>query len=290
MRTSAGIPFDRLRPGPRRVSDKMVLSLCFAALGQVGWLVLGFSSIFVFAFDLPALVVDLTRSDEGALVVPGKVVAVANTSMRINKVAVRRVSFTWELDRSAHRSDSFHTGDPGLAPGKIVDVIVSPRDPTTAVIRGMRRTVPSRGVVFVGVFPLVGLALALGGVRRGLRHARLLREGEPAKGKLVGQRGTGVYVNKQPVIEYTFSFRTRSGEERTASVKTSEAGKILDEREEPLFYDPRDPDRTVLLGSLPGDPRVDDEGNFTAPGFVWLRLIMPVVVVCAWAAGFAFFT
>lgn len=290
MRTSVGMSFDRVRPGPRVVSNDMVLSLCLAALGQVGWLLLGFSSFFFFAFRIPELVADVARTDEGSVVVPGLVTSVSDTSLNINKVRVRRISFSWESGGTTHRSDSFHTGDPGVMSGGAVDVLVTPGNPETAVIRGMRRTMADRSVAVVVLFSLIGLILAMSGIVSGLRNARLLREGEPAKGKLVGQRATGVRVNHKPVIEYTFSFRTRSGEERTTSVKTSHGRAILDDAEEPLFYDPHNPGRALLLGALPGDPRVDDDGNFTAPSSARLRLVIPLFVILGWAVGFIFFT
>lgn len=287
MRTSAAIPFDRVRPGPRLVSRGMVLALCVSGLGLAGWLLLGVSSLFFFSFGVPELLTDMARGNAGSVVVSGRVAAVSEMSMTVDKTKVRSVSFTWEHEGKKHAGESFRTGEPRVGRGDAVDVLVDPERPETAVIRGMRRTVAPRGVVFIVLFPLAGLALVASGTRSGLRNARLLREGELAKGKLVRQRHTGAEVNEKPVIEYTFSFRTRRGEERTASVSTSEPRAVLDDAEEPLFYDPLDPAHAVLLGALPGDPRIDDAGNFTAPDTARLRLVVPAVALLAWAIGFA---
>jgi hypothetical protein len=131
------------------------------------------------------------------------------------------------------------------------------------------------------VLPVGGVALLLASVVRGLGRVRLLREGEPAKGRLVDKRPTSARVNKQPVVEYVFAFSTRQGVKAQTSVKTHQPAALLDSADEPLFYDPVNPSRAVLLGGLPGDPRVDDNGDFTAPASAFALLLWPALAVGA---------
>jgi hypothetical protein len=285
VRSSAAIPYDRLTPGPRSLSRALALRLCFSGVGSVGWGLLAFSSIFVFAFDLPALVQDTLRPEGAPVAVPGHVTRVEPTSLSIDKEKVHRYHFTWSAGGTQHTGASYRTGRDGPGPGSSVEVRVDPGRPETAVIVGMRRTAPSRGILFLLVLPTAALVLAAAGVAIGLRRGRLLREGEPAKGRLVGRETTTVRVNKVPVIRYTFAFTTRRGERATASVSTHEPGAILDDKEEPLFYDPAHPERAVLLGALPGDPRVDAHGGFDAHGSALPVLLLPVLAALVFLIG-----
>lgn len=137
-------------------------------------------------------------------------------------------------------------------------------------------------LVFVVLFPLLGLVLALRGIPRGLRRIRLLRSGRPALGRLVDRRTTNVSINDEPVIALTFEFTTEDGL-RARVVERTHRPQLLEDDEEPLLYDAQWPERAALLDHLPGAPRVDSRGRLhvkLGPRTV-LPLLLPLVVIIA---------
>jgi hypothetical protein len=136
-------------------------------------------------------------------------------------------------------------------------------------------------LVFVALFPLLGLVLALRGIPRGVRRIGLLRSGRPALGRLVDRRETNVTINDEPVIALTFEFTTEDGATTRVVERTHRPQLLVDDAEEPLLYDARWPERAALLDHLPGAPRVDSGGRLHVKlgPRTFLPLLLPLVVV-----------
>lgn len=136
-------------------------------------------------------------------------------------------------------------------------------------------------LVFVVLFPLLGLVLALRGIPRGLRRINLLRSGRPALGRLVDRRETNLTINDEPVIALTFEFTTEDGATARVVERTHRPQLLEDDAEEPLLYDAGWPERAALLGHLPGTPRVDSHGRLHVKlgARTVLPLLLPLVVI-----------
>jgi hypothetical protein len=155
------------------------------------------------------------------------------------------------------------------------------------LVREMDRSLFS--LVFVVLFPLLGVVLVLRGIPRGRRRIELLRSGRPALGRLVDRRETNVTINDEPVIALTFEFTTEDGLRSRVVERTHRPQLLEDDEEEPLLYDARWPERAALLDHLPGAPRVDSRGRLHVklgprtflPLLLPLAVIVEVVVVVA---------
>ena len=135
-------------------------------------------------------------------------------------------------------------------------------------------------MLFILIFPAVGLTMMTVGVRKGLRGLRLLTHGIPAQGRFVGQTATNVQINDTPVMAMTFEFKTVDGRTARCVAKTHETRPLRDEAEEPLVYDPEDPSVAVLLDDLPGRPRIPEDGVVRSrDGTVWHLLFVPVATL-----------
>ena len=98
-------------------------------------------------------------------------------------------------------------------------------------------------------------------------------------GILVAKEPSGVEVNDQPVYNLTFRFRTDDGVEHRGVVSALHTVPIEDEPKERLLYDPRRPERIVVMDNLPGAAGVDAQGRLTGGGDGVLELIAPVLAV-----------
>ena len=132
-------------------------------------------------------------------------------------------------------------------------------------------------MLFVLIFPLVGLTMIAVGVKKGLRAMRLLTHGIPAQGRFVGQEATSVRINDAPVMAMTFEFKTVDGRTARCVAKTHETRRLSDDAEEALVYDPEDPAVAVLLDELPGRPRITEHSVVRSrEGMAWHLLLVPV--------------
>jgi hypothetical protein len=169
-----------------------------------------------------------------------------------------------------------------------------PSEPSLSRIQGSRASIAGLGVSFVYIFPIVGLALAMFGVRTGIRRRYLLSSGELALGTLKLKEPTNTKINNQTVYKYTFAFEVPGGGTYEATAKTHLQRKLEDEDFERLVYDPRDPSEATLLDELPCRPAIDIRGNFDTEGssqilLALANLVLPTVTLAVYVA-YALFT
>jgi hypothetical protein len=129
---------------------------------------------------------------------------------------------------------------------------------------GMRRKPIGFAGLIPVLFPVFGLLLISGGIKKGIKANRLLALGEQTTGRLKSKEKTNTKVNKKPVYKLTFEFNTSEGMTYEATAKTHDTAKLEDQTQEPLLYDPMRPYYAVMLDDLPGNPRIMENGNIHA--------------------------
>lgn len=132
------------------------------------------------------------------------------------------------------------------------------------------------GMLFIIIFPIIGLGMISVGVRKGLKALRLLKGGIPAVGRVVARQVTNVRINDVPVMALTFEFKTVDGRTARCVAKTHLTQDLENDDGEALVYDPKDASIAVLLDDLPGKPRINDASVVrTSEGAVWHLLAIP---------------
>jgi len=255
-------------PTPRAVPLSVRLRVLFGGFNnQFGWIFFGFGLIFVWAFTFNADIASpfLFRMPTRSTI--GIVESIQPTNASENEVPIYEVSYSYfdNLGRQQNGS-SYTTGGSGVGARVTVEYVTA--FPGFSRIEGMRREIFSAWAAFPIIFPLVGLGFLYAGIRYGLKANRLLTEGKIAFGKLISTEGTNTYINNQPVLKLTFSFKADDGDDWEASAKTHEPGDLRDEEQEPLLYDPKDPSSAVLLDDLPGSTEFDSSGRLI-PASAW---------------------
>ena len=176
---------------------------------------------------------------------------------------------------------SYSSGET-LDRGDKVTVEYIASDPTRSRIAGMRRAMFGAGVLFVVIFPLIGLLTAVFSMKFGASRNHFLRQGIFTTGVLKNKRATNVTVNKRTVYELTFEFTARDGSKQQARTSTSAPERLEDERQEPLLYDSEKPTDAYMLDSLPSRPQVDQLGELQGRGVAAvIALILPATVIAA---------
>ncbi|HEX6159301.1 MAG TPA: DUF3592 domain-containing protein, partial [Thermoanaerobaculia bacterium] len=209
----------------------------------------------------------------------GEVTQVEQTGASENEQPVYANYYAFSLAGQRHTGVSYATGQSATV-GEQVEIEYDESDPSFSRIAGMRRGMFGPAVLFVLIFPAVGLLFVFFSTRSGLRRARLLREGQFALGKLVSSEETNVQINKRPVFELTFEFISREGQRREAKARTTTPHTLEDEAQEPLLYDPKQPAIAYVLDELPSRPHVDSVGELKGSfGAVIPLLIIPVLAI-----------
>ncbi len=275
------MPWDRFLTSsmPRRLEPALALRVLFGGhLGPIGWIVATFGCVFVWAMGVPQAVQDLARP--GDLVPTTAVVVAARpTKLKISKRVVYEHDVRYVVDGAERTGKAFVTGS-ALAEGTPLAARAS-RAGQFVVVDGTRPTkLPQSGIV-IGALPLVGLGLVAAALRAHGRGLALLKAGAPAEGKLVRVEDTHARVNGRPVKRYVFQFTDHRGLVHEVAAKSHVPDLLVDDAREPVLYATDDPARAVLLGALPGDPRVDEDGAVTcdAPGRAVALLVPPAAFV-----------
>lgn len=126
-------------------------------------------------------------------------------------------------------------------------------------------------VLFVLIFPIVGVALFAAATVRGLRQVALLRHGEVASARAVSEQVTNTTVNDQLVIKYVYEFQASDGQVVQGVSRAIASEEIGDEVGEPVLYLPSNPRLSVLVDALPlrSTLDVDDDGQWVSYESVW---------------------
>lgn len=291
MRSSAAVPWDRfLASTTRRVGVVLALRVVLGGiLGPVGWGVAAFGSVFVWIFGVPDIVVDLVDRPTDLVPVQAVVERAEPTNLQVNEETVYAFHLRAVVDGVERRGVVYRTGSSHrLSPDASVAAQAS-RTRDFILTDGTRPTQMPWGGVFLGALPLVGLVMVAFAWARHLRGVALLRSGAPAQGKLVRTEPTGATVNDRPVLRYVFTFTDAAGRAHEVSANSHVSDFLVDQAREPVLYDRADPSRAVLLGGLPGDPRVADDGSVTCgdAARVVLLLLPPLAFVAIHALGVA---
>jgi hypothetical protein len=269
-------------PPPRRVPLTLRIANQFNVVAQIGWAVLGFTSVFVWVFIGNADLSFITfrgELDKAA----GRITRVEETSASENDVRVVANHYEYSVAGKPFQGIAYATGQ-SLPVGQTVDVEFTPADPAHSRIPGMRRAMFGPAILFVAIFPVIGLGIVIGVFLWGRKRNSLLENGLFALGTLKDKQPTNVRVNNRPVWELTFDFTTRDGRRHEATARTTDPDRLEDERQEPLLYDPDDPSRAYLLDEVPARPELDDRGELVGRPLAFGRLALPAIVIAANAA------
>jgi hypothetical protein len=267
----------RLPSPPRAVPLSFVV--VNAAGSKIAWLVLAFASLFFWLFCARADLSFLTFRPPYAEA-QGTVTDIGSTAASENRQSIRAVGYSYHVQGAALIGTSYVVGD-APEPGERVTIEYLADAPQKSRIAGMRRDLWSPWILLIALWPGITLIIIIATSRAGLRRCRLLREGLQTTGRLVEKRKTNTEINGQRVYELTFEYATFDGRQLTTSTSTHRTERLLDEREEPLLYDPIDPSRACLLDSLSWRPELDEAGNIRGASSVSVlfALLCPAIAV-----------
>jgi hypothetical protein len=267
-------PSNRIAPPPRAISFKLAAQMFLGGAGaQVGWAVLGFGSIFFWAFAWHA---DLSgwRFREGAVSrAQGEVLNCRKTSYSVDEADVYANEYHFKVGDASIGGVSYDMENCVEGPVTVEYLTAAPE---VSRIAGMRRDVMGPWATLVAIFPAVGLLLVVAGLRKGARRVHLLREGVPAPGHITEQKATAIETNGRRDYRVTLAFTAHDGRKESVTIRTNRPEDYGKEWNSLVLHDASDPKRAMLVGSLPGKIGLDDAGSFVGGTRIAI-FILPVV-------------
>lgn len=268
---------------PRHVPWGVRVRLLFGGgINQFGWIWLGFSMIFVWAFGLQTDFSSTLFVLNAVETTHGVVTAVESTNASIDDTPVYANHYTYRVERleTKYEGVSYTTGIE-FQPGEEVKVKYLKRYPTLSRIEGTRRGQFGPWTILILIFPLVGLGMVGFGLKNGIKANRLLTNGKAGMGELVSKEATNTEINDERVYKLTFEFTADDGQHYEVVCKTAATYALEDDAQERLLYDPYNPRYAVMLDNLPGSPDIDELGRIQPKNPIpsFLILLFPTLII-----------
>jgi len=279
-----------LGPPPRTVPLPLRLQVLFGGvINLFGWIFFGFGMIFFWAFVMNSDLASLYQFSGPIETANGVVAESRETGASENDRSIYAHEYAFQHYGRDYLGVSYTTGQQ-LPEGAAVVVEFPAGNPEVSRIRGMRQGMFGPAVIFVVIFPSIGLGFVVFGLGRGLRAAHLLAHGKLAFGTLASKEPTNTRVNNQTVYKLTFDFSTDDGRRAQAVARSHQPQQLEDDARESIFYNPDTPAKAVLFDSLPGSPRITSSGNFDPEWTAGALLsLLPVLLTVLGHGTYIFF-
>jgi hypothetical protein len=167
-----------------------------------------------------------------------------------NKRSILRYDYDFTTNSGVKQTGNSYSSD-FVEIGETVSVEYETKKPENSRIIGMRNAPFSvwLGLVLV-IFPGIGLVFLLISFSSGRKKLHLTTNGIITKGKVVLKEATNTVINNRVLYRITFEFKSRNGHTIQAKCTTTEPEKVLDEAEELLLYDERQPEKAILIDTI----------------------------------------
>ncbi len=218
-----------------------IISISFVVIGGICF------AVFMSVLDFQDL--SFSSSDPKT---KGKLLQINSTNSFENEKRVFEYTFTFkDEDGNSYDGYCYTTGNVNFQ-DSIVDIQYLKNDPETSRIIGTRKGLLSFWIIiFLAIFPLIGIITMFFSINNGIKKIRILKYGKLGYGRFINMEATGSKINEQTIYRLFFKFTDEEGNEHTAIGETHKVHKLTDEEEEPLVYDQNNPENAVMLDALP---------------------------------------
>jgi hypothetical protein len=275
---------DTLGLPPRSVPLLMRLQMVFGGTSnQLGWLFFGFGLLFFSAFGWYADLTSMIYFRGELAQVKGVITSSRNTGYvtggskrsKGRSIYEQHYSFT-AADGKQYQGVSYEDIN-GSRSGYEALIEYRPSNPNISRVYGNRKNILPPLAILTAIFPLIGSLFIIKGVKQGIKANQLLENGRLEMGRLISKYPTNVRINKRAVYKMTFEFALPDQSKFQVTTKTHITELLENESQEPLLYEPNNPNNAIMIDNLPGQPCIDEAGNLQvkSAASALLSLIIP---------------
>lgn len=269
--------FQTYRLVPLGLQIKILLG---GATNFIGWIFFGIGMIVTIVFvgntDFSVL-----YFGENPATTTGTVTHTFSTNASVNDKLVLACEYEYRSPSGDMLTGvSYKTGRvPAI--GSEVTIEYLENSPDYSRIQGMSKGMVPLWILFVLIFPIIGISFLSVNILKALKNIQLLKNGSITKGRFIRKEATNVSINKRRVYKLFFEFEAEDGQTYEAIAKSHRYHNLIDEEEETLFYNRDFPQKAVLKDSLPSSALLRPDGTFEEPNLfsVLLSLILPLLSI-----------
>lgn len=300
---------------PRDLSFAGKFYLLFGrVMSQVGFGVTSFGMIFFFIFVLNSEFFDFYKFSGNVHKTEGVItdISVTNASegSKNHSRSIYELAFEFEDNNGNKQTNSSYAISFNYKKGDKVTVIYNVDKPKYSKIEGLRSGTFGSSIIFISIFPLIGIILIIVGFINGLKYIKMFTIGQTVTGKLIDIIPTNTYVNKERIYKHVFSFTVNEKEftavlrephhrnlmngmdfanvisdirsmnkENLEQIKNNIVNNMKESsnREEIIFYNPLNPEENLVFGKT--KITVTEKGNLKNNSNLFLIIILPAVLI-----------
>jgi len=193
----------------------------------------------------------------------GVVQQINPTNTKVNKVTVYQNIFEYTLSSNLKQTSSSYTIGKTYSVNDTSKVTYLASDPKIARIENSTLSMVEAWVLLIlAPFFLVGFFMLFFHIKSAVKNLKILKYGKLTTGTLIHKEPTNVQINKRTVYKLTFEFSDSFNNKYQAIAKSHIPEKLTDEAQEQLVYLPDNPEKAVLLDSLPSSVKQYMNTNF----------------------------
>jgi len=229
------------------------LSIFFSGVATIiGLAFFLMGSLFMLIFGMLVDFTDWRFSNDDPITTQTELLEVRPTNASENDTPVYEYVYSYKVaDGKQFEGSSYYTGTAKFK-NDVVPVQYLKDEPQTSRIEGMKKGVFSPFILlFILIFPVVGLILSYIGISKNIKYIQLVKYGKLAYGTFSHMEATGSSVNKQTVFRFYFNFTDQSGNNFEATGETHITSRLEDEDQELLAYNPNFPEENIMIDALP---------------------------------------
>lgn len=276
--------FQRTRHIPSPLLIRMFFESDFLLL--FGWVFFTIGSIIFCVFaslsDFSSLILSKDSPQTQAVIYKKEY---ANTQE--NRVPIYEYHYKFQVEGKEYTGISYGFSS-NYQEGDTATVIYKRNKPTYSRIVNLRKKhfLPFF-LIFIAIFPLIGgLVLAIA-IPKVFTKIRILKEGVLGEASLVGMEPTNTTINKQRVMKMLFEL-VSGGKTYKIHLNTHQIHKFWDNKPQKVLFLPQEPEKTLIISSLPGNPEVSDKGEIVThyklfPAVIYLFFPAACLLAYWWA-------
>lgn len=206
--------------------------------------------------------------------IPARIITVEPTNSSVNEEVVYSNLYSFQINDERYTGKSFTFGQK-FSGGEDVVVRYNANNPEESYVVGGNRAVFPPFVLFVLIFPSIGLGFILYSLKNNWKAIRLLETGEFTRGKLMSKEVTNTRINNQPVFKYRFEFQA-TGKTYYATCKTHQGWLVEDEEREIILYNCFDPSDNIVFDAMSNLPAITEDGSLESASVLKVaNLLLP---------------
>jgi len=144
-------------------------------------------------------------------------------------------------------------GDKYLGPGKRVTILYHPQNPQLNQIKGMDINPGGYKILLFLLIPVFAFLYLVYTLISGYRKLNLLQKGVISHAVLKSKELTDADYDGKPVYLLNFEYSARDGRKHLLTTRSHLVHKLTDESKELIIYSSRNPQRAIMVDTLPYD-------------------------------------